>query len=216
MIHGGPGVPDLAGDLNALRPLTADGHDVYAYAQLGAGASSRLTDPSGYTVDRAVADLEQVRLRIVANRLIHIGHSDGAFVAAAYLAAYPAHVAKVVFTSPGSLRDGLTGSSLQAGLSWQQRLHLYALVARPRLLLTYALLQVNPDAAHAFAGDHELDPRMDRLYAVTTPPCTARAAPDPFSTASGSTPTRPPSPSTIRPFPTSPPGCVPSTYPPWS
>lgn len=169
VIHGGPGVPDLARDLNALRPLTADGHDVYAYAQLGAGTSSRLSGPSGYTVDRAAADLEQVRLWIGANRLILIGHSYGAFLAAAYLAAYPTRVAKVVFTSPGSLRNGLTGSSLQAGLSWQQRLQLYALVARPRLLLTYALLQVNPAAAHAFASDHELDPRMDRLNAVTTP-----------------------------------------------
>lgn len=179
IIHGGPGVPDLAGDLNALRPLAVDGHDVYAYAQLGAGTSSRLSDPSQYTVGRAIADLEQVRLLIGANRLILIGDSYGAFLAAAYLAAHPTHVAKVVFTSPGSIRDGLTGSSLQAGLSWQQRLHLYTLIARPRLLLTYALLQVNPAAAHAFAGDHELDPRMDRLYALTTPAlhCPGRTGP---------------------------------------
>jgi len=46
VLHGGPGVPDLAGMLTALRPLALAGHDVYAYAQLGAGGSSRLSDPS--------------------------------------------------------------------------------------------------------------------------------------------------------------------------
>lgn len=180
VIHGGPGVPDLAGALNALQPLTADGHDVYAYAQVGSGGSSRLADPSEYTVDRAVADLDQVRLRIGADQLILIGDSYGAFLAAAYVATYPAHVAKVVFTSPSSLRNGLSGSSLQSGLSWQQRLHLYALVARPRLLLTYALLLVNPAAAYAFDNDDELDPRMDRLYAVTASAlhCPGRTGPD--------------------------------------
>ena len=167
VLHGGPGVPDLAGDLAALRGLTDDGHDVYAYAQLGAGTSSRLADPAGYTIDRYIADLEQVRQQIGAPRLILIGHSYGAFLAAAYLAAHPDRVARVVFTSPGSLRNGLSGSALQAGLDWQQRLHTYALIVRPRLLLTYALLQANPRAAHAFASDHELDPRMDRLTAAT-------------------------------------------------
>jgi proline iminopeptidase len=77
-VHGGPGVPDLAGQLAALRPLTGDGHDVWAYAQRGTGASSRLSDPSGYTVDRAVDDLEQVRQRIGAGEVILLGHSYGA------------------------------------------------------------------------------------------------------------------------------------------
>lgn len=166
-LHGGPGVPDLAGELSGLRGLAADGHDVYAYAQLGAGRSSRLADPSGYTVPRAVADLEQVRRRIGARRLILVGHSYGAYLAAAYLAAHPQRVARIVFVSPGSLRDGLTGAELQARLSWPQRLQVYSLLVRPRLLLTYALTQVNPAAAHAFAPDGELDPRMARVYAAT-------------------------------------------------
>ena len=178
-IHGGPGVPDLAGDLAALHELTADGHDVYAYAQLGTGGSSRLADPSGYSVARKVRDLEQIRRHIGAPRLILIGHSYGAFLAAAYLATHPGHVSKIVFTSPGSLRDGLTGSALQARLAWGQRLRTYSLVARPRLLLAYALTQVNPAAAHTFAGDGELDPRMDRVYAATRPAlhCPGRTGP---------------------------------------
>lgn len=169
VLHGGPGVPDLAGDLESLRGLAAQGHDVYAYAQLGAGSSSRLADPTGYTVTRGVADLEQVRRRIGAPRVILIGHSYGAFLAAAYMAAHPDRVEKVVFTSPGSLVDGLSGGALQSRLTWPQRLHTYALLVRPRLLLAYALLQVNPVAAHSFAGDPELDARQDLVYAATAP-----------------------------------------------
>ena len=179
VLHGEPGVPGLAGQLTALRDLTADGHDVYAYAQLGAGSSSRLADPRGYTVARAVTDLEEVRQRIGARDLILIGHSYGAFLAAAYLADHPDRVARLVVTSPGDLSDGLSGAALQARLGWRERLQLYALVARPRLLLSYALLQANPAAAHAFAGDGELDPRMARVYAATIPAlhCPGRTGP---------------------------------------
>lgn len=182
VLHGGPGIPELAADPAALRGLTADGHDVYAYAQLGAGNSSRLADPSGYTVARAINELEQVRQRLGASRLILVGYSYGAFFAAAYLAAHPNRVAKVIFSSPGDLDDGLSGTALQSALSWQQRLRVYGLLVRPRLLLTYALLQVNPPAAHAFAGDHELDPRMARLTAATSPAlhCDNKRGPVPY------------------------------------
>jgi proline iminopeptidase len=169
IVHGGPGVPDLAGDLRALKPLTADGHDVYAYAQPGTGDSSRLADPLGHTVRRQVQVLDQVRRHIGAARIDLVGHSYGAFLAAAYLAAHPDRVARVVFTSPGSLRDGLSGSALQAALTPAQRRQVYQLLARPRLLLAYTLLQADPGAAHAFAGDRELDARMDRVTDATTP-----------------------------------------------
>jgi proline iminopeptidase len=45
-----------------------------------------------------------------------------------------------------------------------QQLGLYRLLARPRVLLAWTLLQVNPQAAHAFADDAELDARTDRVY----------------------------------------------------
>ncbi|HEY8339939.1 MAG TPA: alpha/beta fold hydrolase, partial [Egibacteraceae bacterium] len=49
-LHGGPGVPDMAGDAAYFHPLTDHGFDVYVYDQLGAGRSSRLSDPRGYSV----------------------------------------------------------------------------------------------------------------------------------------------------------------------
>ena len=36
-------------------------------------------------------------------------------------------------------------------------------------MLAYALLQVNPEAAHAFATDAEMDARFDRVYNRTRP-----------------------------------------------
>jgi proline iminopeptidase len=50
-----------------------------------------------------------------------------------------------------------------------QRLAVYALLLQPRALLGYTLLQVNPQAAFAFAGDAEMDARFDRVYNRTRP-----------------------------------------------
>lgn len=169
VLHGGPGVPDLAGHLTTLAPLAEDGHDVWAYAQRGTGDSSRLADPRRYTLDLAVADLEQVRLRVGAPRMILVGHSYGAVLAAAYLAAHPDRVERVVFSSPGDLAPDAPPGTPQSRLDLRQRLRLYGLLAPPRALLTWGLVQVDPAAAHAYAGDREVDARQDRVYAATLP-----------------------------------------------
>jgi proline iminopeptidase len=166
-LHGGPGVADMAGDAASFGQLTRDGFDLWVYDQVGTGRSSRLTDPRDYTIARGVADLEAIRQRIGVDRMVLLGHSYGAQVAAAYLAAHPDHVAKVVFSSPGALAPALddgTAGGVRGRLSTSQQLGLYRLLARPRMLLAYTLLQVNPLAAHAFAGDAEMDARNDRVY----------------------------------------------------
>jgi proline iminopeptidase len=166
-LHGGPGIADMAGDAAWFGRLTGDGYDVFVYDQVGTGRSNRLQDPSRYTIAREVADLEAIRRRIGADRMVLIGHSWGGQVAAAYLAAHPDHVARVVFSSPGALAPALDdGSSgrVRGRLPLAGRLRLYALLVRPRVLLGYTLLQVNPRAAHAFVGDAEMDARNDRVY----------------------------------------------------
>lgn len=166
-LHGGPGIADMAGDAAYFGQLTGDGYDVFVYDQVGTGRSARLADPRGYTTARGVADLEAIRQRLRADRLVLVGHSFGAQVAAAYLAAHPTHVARVVFSSPGPLAPALDDGSeglVRSRLATRQRLGLYALLARPRALLGWTLLQVNPPAAHAFAGDAEMDARNDRVY----------------------------------------------------
>ena len=155
-LHGGPGTADLAGDSAFLAGLTADGYTVYAYDQLGAGRSARLTDPRGYGLPRDVADLEAVRQEIGARRLILIGHDYGARLAAAYLAEHPDQVAKAVLTSPASLDPSetplsppetsspLTSSPLTSEAA--------SLLTRtrplsPRLLAVYTLLGPTPGRA---------------------------------------------------------------------
>ncbi len=76
-LHGGAGVPDMRGDANYFGRLARDGFDVYVYDQVGRGRSSRLADPRGYTLERDVSDLEEIRAKIDAERVILIGHSYG-------------------------------------------------------------------------------------------------------------------------------------------
>jgi proline iminopeptidase len=166
-LHGGPGIADMAGDAASFGQLTRDGYDVWVYDQVGTGRSSRLADPRQYTIARNVADLEAIRRRIGADRLVLLGHSWGAQVAAGYLAAHPDHVAKVIFSSPGPLAPQLDDGStagVRRRLAIGQQLGLYRLLVRPRMLLGWTLLQVNPEAAHAFVGDAEMDARNDRVY----------------------------------------------------
>jgi proline iminopeptidase len=179
VLHGGPGVPDTAGLLAAFGPLAADGHDVWAYDQRGSGRSARLADPSGYTTTRAVADLEAVRRRIGAERVVLVGHSSGAHLAAAYTAAHPGRVERVVFSSPGGLDEQGLGGRPQERLTSAQRWRVNRLLLPPRAVLAYALVQVDPAAAHALAGDAEVDARQDRVHAALRPAlhCPGRTAP---------------------------------------
>src|SRR5581483_5931267 len=54
-------------------------------------------------------------------------------------------------------------------LTDEQRWQVIEQLLPPRALLAYELVQVNPRAAHAFAGDRELDARFDRLFASAAP-----------------------------------------------
>lgn len=57
------------------------------------------------------------------------------------------------------------------------QLGVYALLMTPRPLFAWALLQVNPAAAHAVASDAELDARQDRIYNRTRPALHCRGQP---------------------------------------
>lgn len=169
-LHGGPAVADMGGDAVYLKRLTADGYDVYLYDQLGAGHSSRLADPTQYTVARAVADLDAFRRAIGADRVDLLGYSWGGTLAAAYLAAHASHVAKVVFISPGRMVGGRGNlMDLFRRLDPTQILSVLGQALEPRAFLAWTLMQFNPRAAHAFAGDAEMDARFRAIVAATAP-----------------------------------------------
>ncbi|MFI0445461.1 alpha/beta fold hydrolase [Actinomadura sp. 6N118] len=168
-LHGGPGTPG-AGPDDLDRELAGRGFDVYTYDQLGAGRSQRLADPTGYTVARQVADLEAIRRRINAERLILVGSSWGATLAAHYMASHPANVAKVVFTSPGALWSPAWEKKGEGDiwdrLTPQQRSRMDELEASPRLIAWSVLMGVSPRAAHALVPDREIDPLFDELLST--------------------------------------------------
>jgi pimeloyl-ACP methyl ester carboxylesterase len=168
-LHGGPGTP-TEGVPTGGRELAAKGFEVYSYDQVGAGRSSRLSDVTGYTVARQVADLDAIRRLLGADRIILVGQSWGGSLAAQYLRAHPSHVAKAVFTSPGALW-GREYPGAREGEPWDdltpaQRSRRDDLDSRPRLIAASLLLDVNPRAAHALAGDRELDHWMHELALV--------------------------------------------------
>ena len=92
--------------------LAHDGFDVYVYDEVGSGRSSRLEDPRGYTLARDAADLEAIRKKIGVERMVLIGHSHGAAIAAAYAAEHPEHVVKMVLSSPEDPSPSAGGASM--------------------------------------------------------------------------------------------------------
>jgi proline iminopeptidase len=164
VLQGGPGVSDLAGYAGYFRPLTDDGFDVFVYDQVGSGHSGRLDNPRNYTLSRDAADLEAIRRTIGARTVDLVGDSYGALLAADYMAAHSANVSRAVFASPADLDPGKFSASTINRLSNGQLRGLIGQLIRPRTLLAYTLLQVNPTAAHNFAGDQEMDARFDKVY----------------------------------------------------
>ncbi|TMR96284.1 alpha/beta fold hydrolase [Nonomuraea basaltis] len=193
-LHGGPGVADLAASSAFFGKLAANGYQVYVYDQLGAGRSARLRDPRGYGLTRDVADLEAIRHAVGARRLNLIAQDYGAQLAAAYLAAHPDRVARAVLSSPAGLSPAGPWSSQaspagpsQGAPAWEPqereadgKVDVVAMFGRdgtpdPRLLAVSTLLRVDPRAAHAFAGDRELDAYLDLVRQAAPRPCPAAA-----------------------------------------
>jgi pimeloyl-ACP methyl ester carboxylesterase len=160
-LHGGPGSPLRSPDYEFYGQFTHYGFDVYLYDQTGTGLSERLANVREYTTQRHVADLEAIRQQIGADQMILIGQSWGATLAADYLAAYPQHVAKVIFSSPGAIWDGgrfkVDYSHTAKTPGPDPKLPL------PRVLMAIALIGHNPDAALWLASEQEITDSLDSM-----------------------------------------------------
>jgi proline iminopeptidase len=115
LVHGGPGYPPRE-DWRATAIL-ARSYRVHAYDQRGCGRSTRpftaALEGSFYDKLRAVetrlglaaqiADIERIRLILGRDRLIVVGHSFGALIAALYAAEFPDRVRALVLVAPAPL-----------------------------------------------------------------------------------------------------------------
>lgn len=173
-LHGGPGayVVTLDPTTRVLAQLREVGFDVYAYDQVGGGLSQRLADITEYTVARHVADLEAIRREIHAEKLILIGSSWGATLAARYITKFPERVDRVIFAGPGALHPvawRATGyGRVEERFSPQEKAGFQALVNRADLEQALEMLSGDPAAAlRAFShaeGDQLFDEVTNRFY----------------------------------------------------
>jgi proline iminopeptidase len=154
-LHGGPGMYTQASKIAEGATLRAAGFDTVYFDQAGGGASPSLPVRE-YTFERAIADVEALRTRLGADRLVLWGNSYGASLAAAYTAAHPERVAGLLLTSPGTfpgtpaVRDytptNFRGDSGASG----------------RLLLTGLLLSRNPELAENLSNQAEAGAMVDQ------------------------------------------------------
>lgn len=106
LLHGGPG-----GNLQGWEPLEELGHEyrLIMYDQRGSGDSERLDlawdnqDSSLMSVERHVADLEEIRVLLGHERLTLLGHSWGATLATFYAANHPDRVDRLLLYNGGPM-----------------------------------------------------------------------------------------------------------------
>lgn len=162
-LHGGPAVPARQTIVESLQPLRAAGYDVVVYDQVGSGASGRLDDIAGYTLERNVADLEAIREQLGAQQLVLVGSSWGAVLATHYLAAHPERVQRMVLLAPGVLtrRTDFPYDHRRSASAEDDRV----LLPPPRMVLAGVLARISPQAAERFASQDEMGAEMDRFIA---------------------------------------------------
>ncbi len=151
ILHGGPGHSSRSFK-QGFNFLAQDRRVVY-YDQRGSGNSQIKPDPSLYTIDQLVEELEALRRDVIrAEKIVVVGHSAGGALAQRYALAYPEHVEGMILVSSIRINNGVG-----APLLWD--------VFGPVL---YALgpgfPPANPQTADAWFANLNLETSLPRLY----------------------------------------------------
>jgi proline iminopeptidase len=97
VLHGGPGEShDYF--LPYLLPLARENRLIFI-DERGSGRSQKLDDPSGYTVENMVEDVEAVRVGLHLGAINLLGHSYGGVLAQAYALKYQQNLLHLVLAS---------------------------------------------------------------------------------------------------------------------
>lgn len=92
-VHGGPGLWDMFGD---VADGLSDVATTYRWDQRGCGRSQ---EAGLYTLERTLADLDELRAHFGHEQITLVGHSWGADLALRYASAYLPNVARLVCVS---------------------------------------------------------------------------------------------------------------------
>ena len=100
IVHGGPGAShDYF--LPYLLPLARHNKLIFI-DERGSGRSQKLEDPSGYTIENMVEDVETVRQALGLGKISLLGHSYGGALAQAYALKYQANLSHLILGSTWS------------------------------------------------------------------------------------------------------------------
>jgi L-proline amide hydrolase len=101
-LHGGPGIPHDY--IESLEKMAATGRRVIFYDQLGCGNSDQPHDPSLWTVNLFVEEVDVVRKALGLKRIHLLGQSWGGMLAMQYALTQPAGLdGLIVASSPASM-----------------------------------------------------------------------------------------------------------------
>ncbi len=171
-LHGGPGgaVVSFKPITEVISALSQKGYDVYFYDQIGGGLSGRLKNIREYRLSRHVADLDRIRNRINAEKIILIGESFGGALAAHYAAAHPETVKRMVLISPAELlsqewNEGTRGN-IKDRATQKTRKKSKNLLGSLRVLFAFVLLEFNPDAAYNFLSEDKADTLITKYLSL--------------------------------------------------
>jgi proline iminopeptidase len=172
LVHGGRGIGDHAGELEAWRGL-ADEYRVIAYDQRGCGRSSE-TPP--FTFDRLADDLDELREKLVGGPCIIQGGSFGGMIALTYALRHPKGLSHLILrgTAPSHHHEAEALDNIKARLSratsasvgMVEKMFSDRVVDDTELMLIWAALQ--PLYYEKFDPDASMErTRTMRFHAVT-------------------------------------------------
>ena len=148
-LHGGPGMFTTQAAMDKGAALRAAGFTTLYFDQAGGGKSDRLPAVQ-YRLQRAVDDVEGLRIAIKAERVILWGSSYGADVVALYARQHPGKIAGLIFTSPGFLPG--TSGKRNYNLTNQGKVDISGPLGKAVRLIDSKGAAAEPELSQASAG----------------------------------------------------------------
>jgi proline iminopeptidase len=111
---GGPGI-----EWSFIRMPQVEKFATVVYIEpIGTGASGRLADPRGFTMDRYVGDVEGLRVHLGLEKIVLLGHSHGGFVAESYALAHPDRLRGLILYDTSPTTGPEWEKDVESNLQW--------------------------------------------------------------------------------------------------